>query len=104
MESGRFKLLLIDLEGTLYFKGAPIPGAAEALRELAAMGFHLRFLTNTDSKTAATIGAELTTLGLRLAASEIFTPATAALAFFREHPDARCYGLLSPELATAFAP
>lgn len=104
MMRGKIKALLLDLEGTLYFKGAPIPGAVEALDRLKQMGLELRFLTNIDSKTTETIKADLAQMGLPLPVDRIFTPATAALQFLRQNPGKRCYCLLSEELSAAFAP
>lgn len=98
------KALLLDLEGTLYFKGAPISGAKQALATLREMPLQLRFLTNTDSKTSRTIRDDLVSMGLAIEEHEIFTPATAALCFLRQNSDKRCHCLLSPDLATAFAP
>jgi ribonucleotide monophosphatase NagD (HAD superfamily) len=37
--------LLVDLEGTLYEAGRPVPGAAEALAALSARGMPHCFLT-----------------------------------------------------------
>lgn len=104
MKNRTIKALLLDLEGTLYFKGAPIPGARQALATLREMPLQLRFLTNTDSKTSRTIQGDLANMGLAIEEHEIFTPATAALYFLRQNPDKRCHCLLSPDLAAAFAP
>jgi HAD superfamily hydrolase (TIGR01458 family) len=98
------KALLLDLDGTLYFKGVQIPGADRALAELRQMGVQLRFLTNTDSKTNKTICGELSQMGLAVEEEEIFSPVTSALQFLRQNPGKRCHCLLSQELAAAFAP
>ncbi|MCL6450553.1 MAG: TIGR01458 family HAD-type hydrolase [Acetobacteraceae bacterium] len=104
MSGLRFKALLLDLDGTLYFKGEMLPRADEAVAGFRRKGLRLRFLTNTDSKTPATIRSELKRMGLEAAEAEIFTPATAAFEFFRRNPGKRCHCLLSRELAQAFAP
>ncbi|MFF8642024.1 HAD hydrolase-like protein [Streptomyces sp. NPDC015345] len=78
MLTGGARGALIDLDGTVHARGALLPGAAGAIDELRAQGVRLRFLTNTDSKTPETIRAELAALGLRVAASELFTPVAAA--------------------------
>lgn len=100
----RVRALLLDLEGTVYFKGRLIAGAARAVGEFRERGFLLRFLTNTDSKTARTIAGEVREMGLQVAEEEVFTPARAVLQFFRQHPGARCHCLLSRELGVEFAP
>ena len=51
----RIKGLLVDLDGTLYFKGNPIPGSIETVSKLRDAGLKLLFLTNTDSKSHSTI-------------------------------------------------
>lgn len=98
------KAILLDLDGTLYFKGAQIPHAARSLIELREMGFQLRFLTNTDSKTTETLRRETAAMGLIVGEAEIFSAATAALRFLQSHPGKRCFCLLSKELAPEFAP
>lgn len=104
MAEYRFAALLLDLDGTLYFKGEPIAGAADALRRFRARGLTLRFLTNTDSKTPASVAADLVRMGLEVDPAEVFTPASAAERFFQRNPGKRCFCLLSRELAAAFGP
>jgi HAD superfamily hydrolase (TIGR01458 family) len=98
------KAVLLDLEGTLYTHGAPLPGARQALAELRAAGLRLRFLTNSDSKTRGSIAQNLAAIGLEIPADAIFTPATAALELLRQQPGVRCFGLLSQELRAEFTP
>ncbi len=100
----RVSALLIDLDGTLYFRGEPIPHADRAIAALREMCYQLRFLTNTDSKIASTLHRELAEMGLALAEEEVFSAASAALLFLQEQPGKRCYCLVSRELAAAFAP
>lgn len=94
----RVKAALIDLDGTIYFKGAMIPGADVALARLRELGIQLRFLTNTDSKSTRTIHRQLSHMGLDIAVEEIFTPVTALREFLRQKEHTRCYFLLSREL------
>jgi len=46
------RLMLLDLDGTMYDRGAPVPGAAEAVAALRGRGDVVRFFTNTDSQSA----------------------------------------------------
>ena len=94
---------MLDLDGTLYYGGAPFPHAAQAIAALREMGFQLRFLTNTDSKTVSTLHHELAEMGLAIEEEEIFSAASAAMHFLRQHPEKRSYCLVSHELATEFA-
>jgi len=104
IQRGCVRALLLDLDGTLYFRGEAIPHADQVIGALREMGFQLRFLTNTDSKTASTLQRELAEMGLAMAEEEIFSAASAALRFLQEQPDKRYHCLVSQELAAAFAP
>lgn len=65
------KAVLLDLEGTLYAHGAPLPGARQALAALRAAGLRLRFLTNSDSKTRGSVCHDLAAIGLDVPAESI---------------------------------
>lgn len=91
------RAVLLDLEGTLYARGAVIDGAVEAVAALRGLGVGLRFLTNTDSRPAEGIRAELAGYGLVVAADELFTPVVAA-ARLLSAAGARTYPLVSREL------
>ena len=98
------KALLVDLDGTLYFRGAQIPHARRTLETLRKMDFGLRFLTNTDSKTAETLQHEVAAMGLAVEEEEVFSAVSAGLHFLRRCPDKRSYCLVSQELTAVFAP
>ena len=104
IQAKHIKAVLLDLDGTLYFKGKLLPQAAQAVDALRESGRRLRFLTNTDSKSTATLQRELAAMGLNVEEDEVFSAASAALQFLHEHRPKRCYCLVSPELAPAFAP
>ncbi|MFB4424353.1 HAD-IIA family hydrolase [Streptomyces sp. QL37] len=89
--------VLLDLEGTLYARGAVIDGAARAVDALRDLGVGLRFLTNTDSKPAERIRRELEGYGLTVASDELFTPVVAAAGLLTA-AGARTYPLVSREL------
>jgi HAD superfamily hydrolase (TIGR01458 family) len=71
-------LMLVDLDGTTYTSAGPIAGAADALAELRAAGHVLRFLTNTDSRSTASLLAAVRRRGIEVADGELFTSLTAA--------------------------
>ncbi|MGX1885646.1 HAD-IIA family hydrolase [Streptomyces sp. NPDC055287] len=100
MAGAAVRAVLLDLEGTLYARGAVIEGAVEAVTALRELGVGLRFLTNTDSKPADRIRAELVEYGLILTADELFTPVVAAAQLLNA-AGARTYPLVSRELRTA---
>jgi ribonucleotide monophosphatase NagD (HAD superfamily) len=67
------KAVLLDIQGTLLAgDGTPIAGAAQAVESLKAAGLAVRFVTNIDSVTVATILARLKAAGIQ----EVFTPGT----------------------------
>ncbi|MGW1812907.1 HAD hydrolase-like protein [Streptomyces sp. NPDC002125] len=97
MTDGAVRAVLLDLEGTLYARGAAIEGAADAVAGLRRLGVGLRFLTNTDSTSAERIRDDLAGHGLDVAAEELFTPVVAA-ARLLSAAGARTYPLVSREL------
>lgn len=95
---------LIDLDGTVYFKGAVIPGVREAIERLREMKLRIRFLTNIDSQTNETISANLRGMGLDIDPSEIFSAVGAAHEFIRQKGNVSCCCLVSRELQPSFMP
>src|SRR4051812_45552596 len=53
IESSAMAAILLDVEGVLYVSGQPIPGAANAVRELRDLGHRLRFVTNATTRAKA---------------------------------------------------
>ncbi|MEN3584895.1 HAD hydrolase-like protein [Streptomyces sp. ZYX-F-203] len=100
MTSGDVRAVLLDLEGTLYARGAVIDGAVEAVAALRELGVGLRFLTNTDSRTSRHVRGELAAYGLKVAEEELFTPVVAAGRLLTA-AGARTYPLVSRELRAA---
>jgi HAD superfamily hydrolase (TIGR01458 family) len=91
--------ILLDIDGVLHVGGAPTPGAPEALgrlRETAAV----RLLTNTTSRSRATIAADLRGQGFEVAEEDVLTPAALTLAYCREHGHRRVALLVSEDLRT----
>ncbi|MFD9735603.1 HAD hydrolase-like protein [Umezawaea sp. NPDC059074] len=95
--------VLLDLEGTLFAKGEPLPGAAEAVDALRARGLGLRFLTNIDSRPPVRVAEELAGYGLDVPVAELFTPVSAARELFAGLPDASVFTLVSTGLRGEFA-
>ncbi|GAA2574489.1 TIGR01458 family HAD-type hydrolase [Winogradskya consettensis] len=78
------RLVLLDLDGTMYDREAPVAGAAEAVEALRAGGFAVRFFTNTDSQSAASMLARARARGVPAAPGDVFTPVTAAQRYLGE--------------------
>jgi HAD superfamily hydrolase (TIGR01458 family) len=70
--------LLLDLDGTLYVGDAPLPGAVDAIRALAARDVPRRYLTNTTRLSRRALAARLAQMGFPIETEEIFTPSLAA--------------------------
>jgi HAD superfamily hydrolase (TIGR01450 family) len=89
--SGVYDVALLDLDGVVYLGGGPVPGAPEALREAAARGMRLAFVTNNASRTPAAVAAQLVRLGVPAAAGDVVTSGQAAARLLAERlpPGAR---------------
>ncbi len=97
----RPKAFLIDLDGTLYFKGEPYPGAIETVNYLRQEGYQLRFLTNTTAKTPRMLHEQMQALGFDIHENEIFNATYACLLYLRAQPDIRCH-LMVDDAVKAF--
>ncbi len=76
--NARIRALLLDLEGTVYQNGRPIPGAFESLEAAARRGVPHVFVTNTTSRPRSVLARELGAMGLPADPSRIFTAPLAA--------------------------
>ena len=67
------KLIMLDLDGTLYVGKQPIPGAIECIQQLRERGISLRFLTNTTTKSQDELVAQLRVMGFTLEEDELIS-------------------------------
>jgi HAD superfamily hydrolase (TIGR01458 family) len=81
--------VLLDLDGTLYVGSQVVPGAPEAVRWLRDQGLAVRFCTNTDSVTPATLADRLAGRGFEVAPDELVTPVAVAARLLDAAPEAR---------------
>ena len=87
----RIRAVLIDIDGVLTVSWQPLEGAVAALRRLRALALPLALVTNTTSRTRASIAAALAGAGFPVTAADILTAPVIAAAYLREHcPGARC--------------
>jgi HAD superfamily hydrolase (TIGR01458 family) len=96
------KGILSDIDGTLYFKGKPIPGAIEIIDQLREKEIKLLFFTNTDSKTPKKIYKWLRDYGFKLNEGEIFTPLIALKEFLSDKQDSKLYLVATEEVQNYF--
>ncbi|POX50135.1 TIGR01458 family HAD-type hydrolase [Streptomyces sp. Ru71] len=92
--------VLIDIDGVLTVSWRPLPGAVEALRAVREAGLPVVLVTNTTSRTRASIAAVLAESGFPVTADDILTAPAATAAHLAEHlPGARCALLNSGDIA-----
>ncbi len=83
--------VLIDIDGVLTVSWKPLPGTVEALRAIRAAGLGVALVTNTTSRTRASIARTLAGAGFPVEADNILTaPAVTAAHLAEHHPGARC--------------
>ncbi|MFE5887536.1 HAD-IIA family hydrolase [Streptomyces sp. NPDC056462] len=104
MESVRgvesLRAVLIDIDGVLTVSWQPLPGAVEALREIRESGLGVALVTNTTSRTRASIARTLADAGFPVSAEDILTAPAVTAAYLAEHcPRARCVLLNSGDIA-----
>ncbi|MFI6934883.1 HAD-IIA family hydrolase [Streptomyces sp. NPDC050287] len=93
------RAVLIDIDGVLTVSWRPLPGAVEALREIRDAGLMVALVTNTTSRTRASIAANLDDAGFPVAAEDILTAPAVTAAYLAEHwPGARCALLNSGDI------
>jgi HAD superfamily hydrolase (TIGR01450 family) len=75
--------LLLDIDGVIVTSWKALPGAVEALEEIAATGLPRMFLTNTTSKSRGEIAQALTDVGFKVDDKEIVTAAVLTAEYLR---------------------
>ncbi|MFF5476175.1 HAD-IIA family hydrolase [Streptomyces sp. NPDC012935] len=94
------RAVLIDIDGVLTVSWQPLPGAVEALREIREAGLGVALVTNTTSRTRASIARSLADAGFPVSAEDILTAPAVTAAYLAEHcPGARCVLLNSGDIA-----
>jgi HAD superfamily hydrolase (TIGR01458 family) len=87
----RIGAVLIDIDGVLTVSWRPLAGAVAALQRLREAALPLALVTNTTSRTRASIAAALAGAGFAVTAGDILTAPAIAAAYLAEHyPHARC--------------
>jgi HAD superfamily hydrolase (TIGR01458 family) len=70
--------ILLDVDGVLHVSGAPIAGAAAAVKRIRDAGHRIRFVTNSTTRSRAQQTAQLRELGIDLDDDELQTTASVA--------------------------
>ncbi len=93
------RAVLIDIDGVLTVSWKPLPGAVEAFGRLRRAELALALLTNTTSRTRASIASVLSDAGFPVTVDDILTaPALTAAYLADHHPGARCALLNSGDI------
>lgn len=84
-----YKALFFDLSGVLYEGSVAVRGAAQTIQKARDLGFVLRFVTNTASKSEQTIINDMQVMGITVLDGELFTAPLAAKVYIEDqglHP------------------
>lgn len=76
---------MCDLDGVVYAGPEAIPGATEALQELAERGSKIGYITNNASRSNQTVAQHLRDLGAPAPVSSVFGSVEVAVALLQEH-------------------
>ncbi|GGV07922.1 hypothetical protein GCM10010260_52190 [Streptomyces filipinensis] len=94
------RAVLIDIDGVLTVSWKPLPGAVEALRRIRGAGLGVALVTNTTSRTRASIAGTLSAAGFEVGPRDVLTAPSVTAAHLAEHcPGARCALLNSGDIA-----
>ena len=89
---------VLDLDGTVYLGGAPLPGAVEAISRLRALGSRFVFLSNNPLWSPSTYAEKLRSMGVPVEDGEVVSSTDALLAYLRDRPPARILAICEPLL------
>ncbi|MDR0523897.1 MAG: HAD-IIA family hydrolase [Candidatus Methanoplasma sp.] len=89
----------IDMDGTVYKGGSPIPGAAGFISRLRRAGIPFVFLTNNSAHARSFYADKLARMGFDASAGDILTSTAAAIRFLQtERPGMSVFPLAVPEV------
>jgi HAD superfamily hydrolase (TIGR01450 family) len=73
----------LDLDGTVWLAGQPLPGAPDAVRRLRDTGHAVAFVTNNSSARRVEVAAALDRAGIAATADEVVTSGVATASLVR---------------------
>jgi 4-nitrophenyl phosphatase len=92
------RLLIFDLDGTLYRGEEVISGAPEVVAELRSRGSEVRFLTNNSGRTREALAEKLAKMGFGAVPTEVVSSATATAGYCAERGLRRAFVVGEPGL------
>jgi HAD superfamily hydrolase (TIGR01458 family) len=93
---------LIDMDGVISIGGVLVPGARETIHWLRDRGYPFRIVSNTTRRPRSVIAADLSSRGIPVPESCIFTPAMAAISLMGREKRTRAFLLTTRELEEEF--
>lgn len=79
--ASRYDSALLDLDGTVYEGGRPVPGALEALRDA---GLPMKFITNNASRSPVAVSDQLAAMGYDCVPDDVLTSAQVGVSLLSE--------------------
>ncbi|MDR3283249.1 MAG: HAD-IIA family hydrolase [Candidatus Methanoplasma sp.] len=99
MSSSEIRGFAIDMDGTVYKGGLPIPGAREFISLLKKKGTPFVFLTNNSAKARIRYYEKLVSMGFDVSEDDILTSVTATVRYLnKERRGKKVFLLASPEV------
>lgn len=93
------KAFAIDMDGTVYHGGRPIPGATDFISWLRESGVPFRFLTNNSSHGREFYAQRLNRMGFDVTENDVLTSATATARYLlSERPGATVFPVCVPDV------
>lgn len=97
------KGLLFDLDGVLYVEGRLIPGALDVMQRVVKRGIPFRYITNTSTRSLATLQRQLQDQGLPVPAGSVFSAISAAVQWLDDNGIRRICPVLDADAQQDFA-
>jgi NagD protein len=89
---------VLDLDGTVYLGGAPLPGAIEAISHLRSLGSRFVFLSNNPLWAPATYAEKLRAMGVPVEDGEVVSSIDALLGYLADRPPTTILAICEPLL------
>jgi 4-nitrophenyl phosphatase len=94
-----FSAAIVDLDGTVYRGGDPLPGAARTVERFRDAGLDVLFLSNNPTKSRTAYVDRLAGMDIPADESEILSAGTVTTAYLRdEHAEDAVFPIASPGL------
>ncbi|HEX6678177.1 MAG TPA: HAD-IIA family hydrolase [Actinomycetes bacterium] len=77
--AGRYRAVVLDLDGVVYLGEQVIAGVAEALAGVRGLGVGVGFVTNNSYRLPEVVAEKLLALGVKASVEEVFTSAQATV-------------------------